>query len=294
MADPRTVDPKVPDPKMAEPKKLDPKVADRKVADPKKLDPKTPRAAQDLPTTPDLGGWLNRIAGYLPEPLTAKQQEQLLAYAGLLREWNEKINLTAILDDEGIAVRHYQDSLTILPELHAVQVANNQPLRLADVGTGAGFPGLVIKIVCPKIEVVLIDALAKRLRFLDTVIETLGLQGVSTVHARAEDAGRHQELREKFDVVVARAVAALPVLAEYCLPLVRTGGIFLAMKAQVDDELSAARPAIRTLGGEPPQVRQFMLAGTDMNRAIVMVRKQQKTPPAYPRKPGKVEQNPLK
>lgn len=247
-----------------------------------------------LPQTPDLGGWLGRIAEYLPEPLSPRQQEQLLAYASLLRDWNGKINLTAILDDEGIAVRHFQDSLTILPELRVQQQKANGPLRLADVGTGAGFPGLVVKIACPEIEVVLIDALAKRLRFLDTVVETLGLQGVRTVHARAEDAGRKPELRERFDVVTARAVAALPVLAEYCLPLVRTGGIFLAMKAQVEDELGASRQAIATLGGDAPQVRQFQLAGTDMNRTIVEVRKRRPTPPAYPRKAGKVEQNPLK
>lgn len=249
---------------------------------------------QHLPATPDIGGWLDRIAPFLDEPLSEAQTRQLLQYASLLREWNEKINLTAIVDDEGIAVRHFQDSLTILPNLRKVQAHSQQPIVLADVGTGAGFPGLVIKIACPEIEVILIDALAKRLKFLDAVIAELGLAGIRTVHARAEDAGRLPQLRERCDVVVARAVAALPVLAEYCLPLVRTQGVFLAMKAQADDEIKAARQAIHLLGGDKAESRTFTLPGTDMTRTIVTVQKTRKTPSLYPRKAGKVEQNPLK
>ena len=254
--------------------------------------------------TENLGGWLDRIAPLLDESLQVGQQEQLLVYARLLREWNQKLNLTAILDDEGIAVRHFQDSLTVIPDLRLQQsvlaarqdipaAALRRTLRLADVGSGAGFPGLVLKIACPEIEVVLIDSLAKRLRFLDTVIETLGLTGITTVHARAEDAGRQKGLREQFDVVVARAVASLPVLAEYCLPLVRPGGQFIAMKGQLEEELPAAARAIEILGGRPPQVRRFTLPGTDMSRSVVVVGKIRKTPPLYPRKAGKVEQSPL-
>ncbi|MDD2534097.1 MAG: 16S rRNA (guanine(527)-N(7))-methyltransferase RsmG [Eubacteriales bacterium] len=252
--------------------------------------------------TDDLGGWLDKIEPYLTEPFNPLQKTQLLTYARILREWNEKINLTAILDDEGIAVRHFQDSLTILPELRLLQMERNslnaehapKPLILADVGTGAGFPGLVIKIICPEIEVILIDALAKRLKFLDAVITELNLQGVYTIHARAEDAGRKPELREQCDIAVARAVANLPVLAEYCLPLVRRGGTFLAMKAQAEDEINESKKAIAVLGGETPTVRQFLLPGTDMNRTIIAIRKGKQTPPAYPRKAGKVEQTPLK
>jgi 16S rRNA (guanine527-N7)-methyltransferase len=261
-------------------------------------------ATRTLDQTENLGGWLDRIDPYLSEPLSAHQKNQLLVYVRLLREWNQKLNLTAILDDEGIAIRHFQDSLTVIPELRRAkaelasepdQAASLQgrTLRLADVGSGAGFPGLVLKIACPEIEVVLIDALAKRLRFLDTVIETLGLAGITTVHARAEDAGRQKGLREQFDVVVARAVASLPVLAEYCLPLVRPGGQFIAMKGQLEEELSAASRAIEILGGSPPQVRRFPLPGTDMGRSVVTVCKVRKTPLPYPRKAGKVEQNPL-
>lgn len=260
----------------------------------------TKQDPSQLPVTPDLGGWLNQIAPHLAEPLTAQMQTQLLTYARLLREWNEKINLTAILDDEGIAVRHFLDSLTIVPDIRRAQAQispnkdfSNHPLVLADVGTGAGFPGLVIKIVCPEVEVILIDALAKRLKFLDDVIIQLGLQGVRTIHARAEDAGHRPDLREKCDLVVARAVAALPVLAEYCLPLVRRDGDFLAMKAQAEDEIAAASRALFLLGGSAPISRTFMLPGTDMTRTLVTIHKLHATPRQYPRKAGKVEQNPL-
>lgn len=252
-----------------------------------------PDSSIALPRTPDLGGHLGRIDFYLAEPLHTEQQQQLLRYARLLREWNEKLNLTAILDDEGIAVRHFQDSLTIVPLIRAYQSRNPGTLRLADVGTGAGFPGLVLKIACPELDVVLIDALSKRLKFLDAVIAELGLQGVRTIHARAEDAGRMKNLREQFDFVVARAVAALPVLAEYCLPLVRKNGQFIAMKAQAEDEISAAQKAVVTLGGNKPRVHSFLLPGTDMQRTLITVDKVRQTPPAYPRKAGKVEQNPL-
>ncbi|NCC75882.1 MAG: 16S rRNA (guanine(527)-N(7))-methyltransferase RsmG [Clostridia bacterium] len=252
-----------------------------------------PDNAAPLPRTPDLGGHLDRIQPHLVEPLTDHQQQQLLQYARLLREWNEKLNLTAILDDEGIAVRHYQDSLTLVPAVRAYQQRHPGSLRLADVGTGAGFPGLVLKIACPEIDVVLIDALNKRLKFLEAVIGELGLQGIRTVHARAEDAGRVKNLREQFDLVVARAVAALPVLAEYCLPLVRKKGQFIAMKAQAEDELTSAQKALATLGGDKPSVRSFLLPGTDMQRTLIVVDKVRPTPPAYPRKAGKVEQNPL-
>ncbi len=246
----------------------------------------------ELPATSDLGGWLDRIAPHLSEALTPVQKKQLLRYAGLLREWNEKINLTAILDDEGIAVRHFLDCLTIIPDIRLQQTAH--PMILADVGTGAGFPGLVIKIACPEIEVVLIDSLAKRLKFLDEVISELSLTGVRTVHARAEDAGHHPDLREKCDWVVARAVASLPVLAEYCLPLVRKNGSFLAMKAQADDEILGAQKAIAVLGGGTLKRRTFLLPGTDMTRTVITVPKIRPTPAQYPRKAGKVEQSPLK
>jgi 16S rRNA (guanine527-N7)-methyltransferase len=248
---------------------------------------------QDLPRTPDLGGWLDRIAPRLAQPLSPAMRAQLLTYARLLREWSEKLNLTAILDDEGIAVRHYQDSLTLLPYLREIQAAGSRPLRLADVGTGAGFPGLVLKIACPELDVVLLDALRKRLNFLDAVIAELGLTGIRTVHARAEDAGRQKDLREQFDVAVARAVADLPVLAEYCLPLVRPGGRFLAMKGKAEAEMATATGAIHKLGGRIIRTDHFCLAGTDMQRTILIIEKVRPTPPAYPRRAGKVEQNPL-
>lgn len=252
-----------------------------------------PDAGAPLPRTPDLGGHLERILAHLSEPLSDHQHDQLLSYARLLREWNEKLNLTAILDDEGIAVRHFQDSLTLVPAIRTYQQRHPDKLLLADVGTGAGFPGLVLKIACPEIDVVLIDALNKRLKFLEAVIVELGLQGIRTVHARAEDAGRVKNLREQFDLVVARAVAALPVLAEYCLPLVKKKGQFIAMKAQAEDEITSAQKALAILGGSTPIVQTFLLPGTDMQRTLIAVDKVRPTPPAYPRKAGKVEQNPL-
>jgi len=252
-----------------------------------------PDAFAPLPRTPDLGGHLERIQPHLAEPISERQHHQLLSYARLLREWNEKINLTAILDDEGIAVRHFQDSLTLVPAIRSYQASHGSKLLLADVGTGAGFPGLVLKIACPEIEVVLIDALNKRLKFLEAVIAELGLQGIRTVHARAEDAGRMNNLREQFDLVVARAVAALPVLAEYCLPLVRNNGQFIAMKAQAEEEIGSAQKALAILGGSTPTAQSFLLPGTDMQRTLITVDKVRPTPQAYPRKAGKVEQNPL-
>lgn len=252
-----------------------------------------PEEELQLPRTPDLGGHLGRISAHLAEPLSEQQQDQLLSYARLLREWNQKLNLTAILDDEGIAVRHFQDSLTLVPAIRSCQASHGSKLLLADVGTGAGFPGLVLKIACPEIEVVLIDALNKRLKFLEAVIAELDLKGIRTVHARAEDAGRMKNLREQFDLVVARAVAALPVLAEYCLPLVRKNGQFIAMKAQAEEEVGSAQKALAILGGSTPKVQAFLLPGTEMQRTLIEVEKVRPTPAAYPRKAGKVEQNPL-
>jgi 16S rRNA (guanine527-N7)-methyltransferase len=219
---------------------------------------------------------------------------QFLRYAALLREWNEKINLTAITDDEGIAVRHLLDSLTLLPDVRDMQARfPNRQVSLVDVGTGAGFPGLPLKIACPELDVVLVDSLAKRVRFLETVIAELGLKGIRAVHGRAEDAARDKHLREKFDLATARAVAPLPVLCEYCLPFVRTGGQFLAMKGQAADEMEGAARAIKILGGELAAITVFQLPGTDMNRTIIRIAKIWPTPGTYPRKAGKVEKDPL-
>ena len=226
--------------------------------------------------------------------LTDAQLEQLCVYAGMLVKTNEVMNLTNITDDEGIAVRHFIDSLTLVPYIRAEQKkAGSEDLSVIDVGTGAGFPGLVLKIAMPELRLTLLDSLNKRLNFLNEVSAALGLNGVVTVHGRAEDAGRDAKLREKFDISCARAVANLPVLCEYCLPFVKTEGAFLAMKGNVEEEEQASSKAISVLGGRKEKTDKFLLPGTDMNRSIVVVRKIRPTPKGYPRQAGKPSKNPL-
>jgi 16S rRNA (guanine527-N7)-methyltransferase len=217
-------------------------------------------------------------------------------YAALLREWNERVNLTAILDDEGIATRHFVDSLSLAPRLRDTLAARPTcapPLRLVDVGSGAGFPGLPLALAFPQLEVVLVDSLAKRVAFLDAVVADLKLDNVTTRHARAEDAARLLDCRGTFDFAAARAVASMPVLCEYCLPFLKVGGTFCAMKGRTDERDLPMDRALALLGGEPGPVDWFALPGTDMQRTLVFVRKTRPTPPAYPRKAGKPEKEPL-
>lgn len=230
--------------------------------------------------------WIGEIASRLGISLDENQMSGLSDYIRLLREWNEKINLTAVVDDEGIAVRHLLDSLTLLPFLGSGH-------SLIDVGTGAGLPGIPLKIVRPDLKVTLLDSLAKRVRFLETVIAELHLDGITARHDRAEEAARLPMLRHQFDIATARAVASLPVLCEYCLPFVRTGGQFLAMKGQNAEVWQDAKRAIKILGGELADIHEFELPGTDMKRTILVIRKVAATPPAYPRKAGKPDKEPL-
>jgi len=210
--------------------------------------------------------------------------KQLVKYKDMLVEWNEKFNLTTITDDEGIAVKHFVDSLTILDMVKGRK-------NLADVGTGAGFPGIPLKIAGFTGEVVLMDSLGKRVDFLEAVISELGLSGCQAIHIRAEDAGRG-ELRETFDVVTARAVANLPVLCEYCLPLVRKGGIFIAMKGpETGEEIRISKNSIEKLGGRLKKTEKLML--DDYERTIVIIEKIKNTPGIYPRKAGTPKKRPL-
>lgn len=220
--------------------------------------------------------------------------EAIVNYADLLVETNKHMNLTGITDVQGIAERHVLDSLTALPALDAVILANpGAVIRVADVGTGAGLPGVILKIMRPEIELYLIDSLAKRIRFLETVSETLHFERVHHLHLRAEDAGHKLELREQMDFVTARAVAELRILAEYCMPLVKTQGVFLAMKANIGTEVKDAERAIRLLGGKVDAEEQFLLPGTDMTRSLVRISKIQTTPRTYPRAAGKLQKKPL-
>ena len=243
-----------------------------------------------------------RIGEYLEEkvpsievPLAAEDITALKTYAVMLREKNKVMNLTNITDDEGIAVRHFVDSLTIVTYIKAEQEKNgNKALSVIDVGTGAGFPGIPLKIALKDIKLTLLDSLAKRIGFLDEVIAAIGLKNVKTVHSRAEDAGHDKNYRGKYDISVARAVAPLPVLCEYCLPFVRKGGAFIAMKGHLEEELEASETAISKLGGTIEKIEKFTLPGTDMERSVVIIRKKADTPSSYPRKAGTPSKNPIK
>lgn len=234
-----------------------------------------------------LDNMLVRGAAEFGVPLDRLQAGQLMKYSGILKEWNEKINLTAIEEDKDIIIKHFIDSLSILPYI------KDKNASLIDVGTGAGFPGIPLKVVLNTIKVTLLDSLEKRVKFLNLVIKTLDLGDISAVHGRAEDYGQNPAFREKFDISVARAVASLPVLLEYCLPFVKPGGIFIAMKGSNIEEVGVSKKALETLGGKIEEVREMILPFSDIKRSIIIVTKLRQTSTQYPRKAGKPSKNPL-
>lgn len=222
--------------------------------------------------------------------LTDEQLQQFNRYYELLVEWNQKMNLTAITEPHDVAVKHMIDSLTAC-ETNLFHV---KQLSVIDVGTGAGFPGLPLKIFCPDIKLTLMDSLNKRVKFLQTVVDELGLKDVNCVHARAEEGARNKAYRERFDIAVSRAVARLPILAEYCLPFVKKGGHFLALKGmQFEEEESEAKKAIKMLGGSKVATYRVQLPGLDDVRAVIDITKGMPTPKAYPRKAGTPAKAPL-
>lgn len=229
----------------------------------------------------------NLLQNYIKDykiTLTENQYEQFQKYFELLVEWNKKMNLTAITDESGVALKHFADSLSLL---NFVDIPQNS--SLADVGTGAGFPGIVLKIARPDIKLTLIDSLNKRLVFLNEVCSQLGIDA-ELIHSRAEDGARDEKLRESFDFAVSRAVARMNVLSEYCLPYVKVGGAFCAMKgAQANEEFKESLNAINTLGGKLEKKYFFELPENGGERAIAVVRKVKNTPQKYPRQSGKIK-----
>lgn len=220
--------------------------------------------------------------------LSVEQMDKFYRYMDLLIEWNQKMNLTAITEPEEIIVKHFIDSLTILK-----YIKENE--KIVDMGTGAGFPGIPLSIICEKNKVVLVDSLNKRLVFLQEVIKQLDLKNVETIHARAEDFGQNKTYREQFDIATSRAVANLTTLSEYLLPLVKVGGKCICMKASdIEQEVQDAKKAINVLGGTIYQIEKFTLPQSDIGRTIIIIDKNKETANKYPRKAGMPSKEPIK
>lgn len=235
----------------------------------------------------DIKNRLGQLCGEEGIILSDTQLSQFQRYMELLVEWNQKMNLTAITDPEGVTVKHFFDSLLLLKAVELPQGAS-----LIDVGTGAGFPGIPVAIARPDIKLTLLDSLNKRLVFLAEVCRELGIQA-DIHHARAEEGGRQKELREQFDFATARAVAGMNVLSEYCVPFVKPGGAFVAMKGpDGEEEAKQAARAIGVLGGKAEKLAQFTLPDGS-HRCIVVVRKVRETPDTYPRHGSKISKKPL-
>lgn len=219
--------------------------------------------------------------------LSEIQLKQFYNYMNLLIEWNKKINLTAITEPDEIILKHFVDSLTISKYI-------SDGTKVVDVGTGAGFPGIPLKIVRQDVDITLLDSLQKRINFLDEVINELNLEKITTIHSRVEDFGKNKKYREEFDIATSRAVANLSTLSEYLLPLVKVGGKVISMKGSlIQEELENSKNAIKILGGQIEKVDEFDLPNSDISRNIVLIDKIKNTPNRYPRKAGEPSKKPL-
>lgn len=209
-------------------------------------------------------------------------------YYDLLVSWNDKINLTSLTKKEDIIIKHFIDSIIM------IKYTDITGKTLLDVGTGAGFPGIPLKIICSECNVLLLDSLKKRIVFLEEVISELGLSGISAIHGRAEDVAKEKDLRERFDIVTSRAVANLSTLSEYCLPFVNMDGYFISYKGtNITDEISGSEKAIKILGGSMDRIERFILPISDNERSLIFIRKISSTPDRYPRKAGTPLKKPL-
>lgn len=224
--------------------------------------------------------------------LTKEQQDQFLQYYKLLIEWNSFMNLTAITEFDEVLKKHFVDSVSLICALPDIAQASYEVI---DVGTGAGFPGIPLKIVFPELKITLLDSLNKRVQFLNEVIDELSLQQIKAIHGRAEDFAKPEKLREKYDICVSRAVANLATLSEYCLPFVKTGGYFISYKSEkIAEEFEDAKKAIHILGGNYEKQVEFTLPDSDIYRNLFMIKKEKATPVKYPRKAGLPSKEPIK